>query len=394
MQVGIFTVSDISENPVTGEVITEHQRLKNIVDLAVASEKAGLDVFALGEHHNPPFVSSSPTTTLAYVAAKTEKINLTTATTLITTDDPVKIAEDFAMLQHLADGRVDITLGRGNTSPVYPWFGKDIREGINLSLENYHLLYRLWHEDVVDWEGRFRTPLQQFTAVPRPLDGVAPFVWHGAIRSAQTAEQAGYYGDGFFANNIFWKPEHTQTMINFYRERFAHYYPERQAMVGIGAHSFIGDTRAEAEKYFRPFFDHAPVYGYGPSMEDFTRETPLTVGTADDVIDRYVRLMKMYGPVQRILFLVDHAGLPHETSLDQIERIGTVVAPALRQAAEEMWPDQHEAPTHASLVAARDAELAAKGEAPYSDAYRFHTGDNWTGLRAEDSQKSDGTLDR
>lgn len=196
MQIGIFSVSDISENPVTGEVITEHQRLKNIVELAEASEKAGLDVFALGEHHNPPFVSSSPTTTLAYVAAKTEKINLTTATTLITTDDPVKIAEDFAMLQHLAGGRVDITLGRGNTSPVYPWFGKDIREGINLSLENYHLLYRLWHEDVVDWEGRFRTPLQQFTAVPRPMDGVAPFVWHGTIRSAQTAEQAGYYGDG------------------------------------------------------------------------------------------------------------------------------------------------------------------------------------------------------
>lgn len=165
-------------------------------------------------------------------------------------------------------------------------------------------------------------------------------------------------------------------------------------MVRIGAHSFIGDTREEARKYFRPFFDHAPVYGYGPSMEDFTRETPLTVGTADDVIDRYVHLMKMYGPIQRILFLVDHAGLPQEASLDQIQRIGKDVAPVLREAAEEMWPGIHEAPTHASLVAARDEALKVAGKAPYSDAYRFHTGDNWTGLRAEDSEKSDGTLER
>ena len=114
------------------------------------------------------------------------------------------IAEDYAKLQHLTDGRVDLMMGRGNTGPVYPWFGKDIREGINLAIENYALLHRLWREDVVDWEGRFRTPLQGFTSTPRPLDGVPPFVWHGSIRSPEIAEQAAYYGDGFFHNHIFW----------------------------------------------------------------------------------------------------------------------------------------------------------------------------------------------
>ena len=108
------------------------------------AEEVGLDVFALGEHHNPPFVSSSPTTTLAYIAAQTENLILSTSTTLITTNDPVKIAEDYAMLQHLADGRVDLMMGRGNTGPVYPWFGKDIRDGIPLAIENYALLRRLW----------------------------------------------------------------------------------------------------------------------------------------------------------------------------------------------------------------------------------------------------------
>src|SRR5207245_7060892 len=120
------------------------------------------------EHHNEPFFSSSPTTTLGFIAARTEKLLLSTATTLITTNDPVKIAEDFAMLQHLADGRVDLMLGRGNTGPVYPWFGKDIRAGIPLAVENYALLRRLWREDVVNWSGQFRTPLQGLPSTRRP----------------------------------------------------------------------------------------------------------------------------------------------------------------------------------------------------------------------------------
>ena len=160
---------------------------------------------------------------LGYIAARTEKLILSTSTTLITTNDPVKIAEDFAMLQHLADGRVDLMMGRGNTGPVYPWFGKDIRQGINLAIENYALLHRLWREDVVDWEGKFRTPLQCFTSTPRPLDGVPPFVWHGSIRSPEIAEQAAYYGDGFFHNNIFWPADHTKQMVELYRQRYAHY---------------------------------------------------------------------------------------------------------------------------------------------------------------------------
>src|SRR5680860_1875510 len=118
------------------------------------------------------------------------------------------IAEEYAMLQHLSKGRMDLMLGRGNTAPVYPWFGQDIRQGLPLALENYNLLHRLWREDVVDWEGSFRTPLQGFTSVPRPLDDVPPFVWHGSIRTPEIAEKAAYYGNGFFANNIFFPKEH------------------------------------------------------------------------------------------------------------------------------------------------------------------------------------------
>src|SRR5690349_16011238 len=147
MQFGIFTVGDVTPDPTTGRTPTEHERLKAMAAIALKAEEVGLDVFATGEHHNPPFVPSSPTTLLGWIAARTQRIILSTATTLITTNDPVKIAEDYAMLQHLADGRVDLMLGRGNTGPVYPWFGQDIRQGIPLAIENYALLHKLWRED-------------------------------------------------------------------------------------------------------------------------------------------------------------------------------------------------------------------------------------------------------
>ena len=215
MEFGLFSVSDVTRDPVSGETPSEGARIRNLVTQAVFSEEAGFDVYAIGEHHNPPFVSSSPTTLLATIAAKTTRLKVSTSTTLITTNDPVKIAEDYAMLQHLSDGRMDLMLGRGNTAPVYPWFGQDIRQGLPLALENYNLLHRLWREDVVDFEGSFRTPLNGFTSTPRPLHGVPPFVWHGSIRTPEIAEQAAYYGNGYFANHIFWPSEHSLRLVNF-----------------------------------------------------------------------------------------------------------------------------------------------------------------------------------
>jgi putative FMN-dependent luciferase-like monooxygenase len=358
MQFGIFSVGDLTTDPTTGATPTEHERLKAMVTIAKKAEEVGLDVFAAGEHHNPPFVNSSPTTLLAMIAAQTERLILSTATTLITTNDPVKIAEDFALLQHLADGRVDLTLGRGNTGPVYPWFGKDIRQGINLAIENYALLHRLWTEEVVDWKGHFRTPLQGFTATPRPLDDVAPFVWHGSIRSTEIAEQAAYYGDGFFANHIFWPASHTAQMVRLYRERFEHHGhgTAAQAIVGLGGQVFLAKKSQDAVSQFRPYFDNAPVYGHGPSLEDFTEQTPLTVGSPQEVIDRTLGFRDYVGDYQRQLFLMDHAGLPLKTVLEQLDLLGEEVIPVLRREFAASRPTEvPDAPTHAALVAARDA---------------------------------------
>lgn len=376
MQFGIFTVSDITEDPTDGTTLSEAEKIRNTITVAKHAEEVGLDVFALGEHHNPPFWSSSPTTTLAYIAAQTERLVLSTATTLITTNDPVKIAEDYAMLQHVSGGRADLMLGRGNTGPVYPWFGKDIRQGLPLAIENYNLLHRLWREDVVDWEGQFRTPLQGFTSTPRPLDGVPPFVWHGSIRTPEIAEQAAYYGDGFFANNIFWPKEHYQRLITLYRQRYAHYghgTPE-QAIVGLGGQVFMAKNSQDAVNAFRPYFDNAPVYGHGPSLEDFSEMTPLTVGSPQQVIDRYASMRESYGDYQRQLFLIDHAGLPLKAVLEQLDILGGEVVPVLRRELQQNRPAEvPDAPTHANRVKAAYGDDAPRQAVPGANR-----GDNLT----------------
>ena len=160
-----------------------------------------------------------------------------------------------------------------------------------------------------------------------------PFVWHGSIRSPEIAEQAAYYGDGFFHNNIFWPKEHVQRMVGLYRERYEHYGhgPADQAIVGLGGQVFMRHDSQDAIREFRPYFDDAPVYGGGPSLEDYMAQTPLTVGTPQQVIDRTLAFREIVGDYQRQLFLVDHAGLPLPIVLEQLDMLGELVVPVLRR---------------------------------------------------------------
>jgi putative FMN-dependent luciferase-like monooxygenase len=389
VQFGIFSVSDVTRDPVKGHTPSEAERIRAIVQIARRADEVGLDVFAIGEHHNPPFFSSSPTTLLGHIAGLTERIILSTSVTLLTTNDPVKIAEDYAMLQHLSGGRADLMLGRGNTAPVYPWFGKDVRQGVALALENYNLLHRLWREDVVDWEGDSRTPLQGFTAIPRPLDDVPPFVWHGAIRTPEIAEQAAYYGNGYFANNILAPNFHFRPLVNLYRERFAyhgHGTPE-QAIVGLGGHTFIAPRSQDAVRQFRPYFEGSPIYGTSYKLEDFMHGTPLSVGSPQEVIEKTLTFQEGFGDYQRQLWNVDAMGLPLEVALEQVELLGTEVVPVLRREMESRRaPGVPDAPTHASLVEAKYGDSPARQPRPNANR-----GDNLTATTPYQDTEPSGT---
>ncbi len=172
---------------------------------------------------------------------------------------------------------------------------------------------------------------------------------------------------------------HTRRMVEFYRRRFeAHGHGSAdQAIVGLGGQAFIRPRSQDAVREFRPYFDNAPVYGGGPSLEDFSAETPLTVGSPQQVIDRYASMREHVGDYQRQLFLIDHAGLPLATVLEQLEILGTEVVPVLRRELDAKRPAHvPDAPTHASLVAARGRATAAPAPG---------AADRWTGTRAEDA---------
>ncbi|MCW2759696.1 MAG: Flavin-dependent oxidoreductase, F420-dependent methylene-tetrahydromethanopterin reductase, partial [Nocardioidaceae bacterium] len=189
------------------------------------------------------------------------------------------------------------------------------------------------------------------------LDGLPPFVWHGSIRSTEIAEQAAYYGDGFFSNHIFWPASHTAQMVDLYRRRFAHYGhgTADQAIVGLGGQLYLARNSQDAVREFRPYFDNAPVYGHGPSLEEFTAQTPLTVGSPAEAIEKTLGFREYVGDYQRQLFLVDHAGLPLDAVMHQLDLLGEVVR-ELRPAFEALRPAHvpSDPPTHGSLVAARE----------------------------------------
>jgi alkanesulfonate monooxygenase SsuD/methylene tetrahydromethanopterin reductase-like flavin-dependent oxidoreductase (luciferase family) len=230
---------------------------------------------------------------------------------------------------------------------------------------------------VVDWEGSFRTPLQGFTSIPRPLDDVPPFAWHGAIRTPEIAEQAAYYGNGYFANNLLAPNFHFRPLVELYRQRFAHYghgTPE-QAIVGLGGHAFIAPRSQDAVSAFRPYFEGSPIYGTSYALEDFMRGTPMSVGSPQEVIEKTLTFQEGFGDYQRQLWVVDAMGLPVEMALEQVELLGTEVVPVLRKEMEaRRAPGVPDAPTHASLAKAKYGD--AEPRRPRPNANR---GDNLTG---------------
>ncbi len=246
-----------------------------------------------------------------------------------------------------------------------------------LALENYNLLHRLWREDVVDWEGNSRTALQGFTAIPRPLHDVPPFVWHGAIRTPEIAEQAAYYGNGYFANNLLAPNFHFRPLVDLYPQRFAHHGhgTTEQAIVGLGGHAFIAPRSQDAVRRFRPYFEGSPIYGKSYRLEDYMHGTPLSVGSPQEVIEKTLTFQEGFGDYQRQLWNVDAMGLPPEMALEQVELLGTEVVPVLRrEMAARRAPDVPDAPTHASLVQAKYGD--AEPRQPRPNANR---GDNLTG---------------
>ncbi|MFF1384394.1 LLM class flavin-dependent oxidoreductase [Arthrobacter sp. NPDC058288] len=336
-----FQVLDIIphlKNPVTGAIVSTADRLNQVVRTAQRAEELGYDSFSVGERHAGEFISSSPTTVLAAIAAVTSRIRLQSGVTVLSVLDPVRVAEDYATIDQLSRGRLELVIGKGNEVLQYPLFGLDLEDQWDLLAEKYGLLRRLWTEENVTWTGRFRSALTEPTiTTPRPFAG-APRVWHGSATTLTSAALAAKWGDPLFTANAIQPRENYQVLIDHYREEYERYgHDPRHQYLGSGSGAggvFIADTTQEAKKQFgrnvpgnnSPFRDIHHAVAEGPAL----------VGSPEQVADKILRYHEVYAHDLQSISLPTI--LPFEQQLDILERFALEVIPKVRAAAPtSLW---------------------------------------------------------
>ncbi|WP_248923998.1 LLM class flavin-dependent oxidoreductase [Paenibacillus hamazuiensis] len=336
MKFAVFSLLMNIPNAVTGETWTTQMKFQNVLNLAILAERLGYEAFGIGERHGAPFLSSSPPVILTAIAAKTKRIRLLTTVTVLSVLDPVRVAEDYATLDHLSEGRLELIIGKGNDPRHYPLFGVAEAEQWESLAERYALLKRLWNEENITWQGRYRPPLDNVTTQPRPYQQPIP-VWHGSASSTFSTELAARYGEPIFSSNTFHPQAKYKALIDHYRERLAYYgHDPARAVVGAGSGGlFLANTDEEAIARYRPYYDAhrataAAQHNRSPfkDLEDNIANGPILVGSPERVIEKILSYHKAYGH-QVLSINVD--GLPVAEQKEQLERFAAEVAPVLRK---------------------------------------------------------------
>ena len=336
MKFALFSLVMNLPNAITGETLTAQQKFQNVLKQAILAEELGFEAYGVGERHGAPFLSSAPPVILTAIAARTSRIRLLTTVTVLSVLDPVRVAEDYATLDHLSNGRLELIIGKGNDPRHYPLFGITEAEQWASMAERYALLKRLWGEEDVSWQGKYRPPLDKVTTQPRPFQQPIP-VWHGSASSTLSTELAAKYGEPIFSANAFHHQAKYKALIDHYRERWAYYgHDPKDAIVGSGAGSlYLARTNEEAIKRFRPYYDKfmataSAQHNQSPfkDLEDNIANGPVLIGSPARVIEKIIDYHDAYGH-QVLSISVD--GLTEAEQREQMEWFATEVAPVLRR---------------------------------------------------------------
>lgn len=333
-----LTLAFHTPHPITSEIKSTNERFREVVASAVLAEELGFDGFAFGERHERPFLSSSPTVVLSHIAALTSRIRLFTAVTTLSLLDPVRAFEDYSTLDHLAGGRLELMIGKGNGTAQAELFHVTDKDQWDRNREGYELFRRLWREDKVTWSGRFRPPLKDAEALPRPLQRPIR-VWHGSATSRESVDLAARYGDPVFSANVTHTVEPYADLIRYYRERWEHHgHDPADALVGAGSAGYYGArTSQEAIETYRPIFDArlrlftarglAPVFS---TLEDAIERGSILVGSRQQIIDKVHRYHDRLG--HEVMHLSAEAdGLTAAQHRASLELFQSDIAPVLRK---------------------------------------------------------------
>jgi probable LLM family oxidoreductase len=321
--------------------VSASDRLRNLVEQIEHADQVGLDSFGVGEHHRSEYLDSAPTVILGAAAARTSRIRLTSAVTVLSSADPVRVFQNFATLDLLSQGRAEIVAGRGSFTESFPLFGLRLEDYDSLFAENLDLLLKIRENEHVHWSGEHRAPLTGQGVYPRPLQDPLP-IWLGVGGTPQSFARAGALGLPLMVAIIGGKPRRFRPLVDLYREsgRQAGYSPDR-LRVGVHAPGYVAATTEEAVADFFPGWTRAIASvakerGWPPmTRADFDAqrgpEGALLVGDAEEVIEKIAHYDEVLGGISRITFQMNAASLPHEKLMRGIEAIGTRVAPAVRQ---------------------------------------------------------------
>ncbi|MEV0582544.1 LLM class flavin-dependent oxidoreductase [Nonomuraea sp. NPDC050310] len=314
------------------------ERFREVVQNAVLAEELGFDGFGVGERHERPFISSSPPVVLSHIAAKTSRIRLFTAVTTLSLLDPVRAYEDYATLDHLSDGRLELIIGKGNGAAQAELFHVTTEDQWERNHESYELFRRLWREEKVTWSGRFRPPLVEAETWPRPLQQPIR-VWHGSATSKASVDLAAHYGDPLFSANVTNPIDPYAELIDYYRERWEHYgHDPADALVGAGSAGFYAArTSQEAIETYRPIYEARLAFQRRlgipivfPSLEDAIERSSILIGSPQQIIDKVLRYHKRFG--HRVMHLpVDADGLTPGQHRAALELFQSDIAPVLRK---------------------------------------------------------------
>jgi probable LLM family oxidoreductase len=340
MEIGVCTFADVGTHPVTKEVVSPHQRLLNLIEEIELADQLGLDVFAIGEHHRADYAVSAPAIIMAGAATKTKSIKLSSGVTVLSSDDPVRIFQQFATVDLLSSGRAEIMAGRGSFIESFPLFGYNLNDYDELFSEKLEMLIKLNESEKISWQGKHTQTINNLGIYPRPYQNKLP-IWIAVGGTPESVVRAAQYGLPMMLAIIGGMPARFAPYAKLYKDVYENAgHSSKQLQLGINSHTYIAETSQQArDEFYPPYSEVMNRIGRergwsGMSRADFDAGTKpkahLLVGSPQEVIDKILYQYSIFGHT-RFLAQMSIGAIPHQQVMKSIELLGNVVAPAVKK---------------------------------------------------------------
>lgn len=339
MEFGISTFGEVTPDHKAGQALNAHQRMQEMMEEVVVADRVGLDVYAVGEHHREDYLVSVPEMVLAGAATITKNIRLSSAVTVLSSSDPVRIFQNFATLDLLSNGRAEIMAGRGSFTESFPIFGKNLHDYDELFADHLDLLIKLNKSEHITWKGRFRTSLNEVGIYPRPLQEEIP-IWLAVGGTPSSAKRAAQLNLPLTLAFIGGTPEHFIPFVNLYKEqaKLANHAVDKTRFA-LNTHFYVAEDGQQArEEFYKPYTTImnriGRERGWSPmgwqAYEYMIDHGPLMVGSVEEVTEKILHFHNLFEPSRYLAQLVTGPNMPHEKTLHAIELFGNEVVPAVK----------------------------------------------------------------